>query len=86
VINIDNPTTVLHPSLRDRIDKSSIAREQIATFKVLNIEFYPRESHLVTFRDPWEFPVLFHPDCNHLVRKQMEDIAQKVASSAYYME
>lgn len=49
------------------------------TFKVLNIEFFPRESHVVTFRDPWEFPVLFHPGCNNLVRKQMEDVAQKVS-------
>lgn len=69
--------TVLHPALRDRIDKSTNAREQIATFKVLNVEFFPRESHLVTFRDPWEFPVLFHPACNSLVRQHMEDIAQK---------
>ncbi|KAK5117260.1 hypothetical protein LTR62_005877 [Meristemomyces frigidus] len=71
-------TAVLHPTLRDRIDKSSIAREQIALFKVLNVEFYPRESHLVTFRDPWSFLVLFHPACNHLVRQHMEDVAQKI--------
>jgi len=69
---------VLHPAMRDRIDKSQIAREQIALFRVLNIEFYPRESHLVTFRDPWAFPILFHPDCNNLVRQHMEDVAQKV--------
>lgn len=72
---------VLHPTLRDKIDRSTIAREQIALFKVLNIEFYPRESHLVTFRDPWSFPVLFHPACNHLVRQHMEDMAQKVSSN-----
>ncbi|KAG8628632.1 hypothetical protein KVT40_002497 [Elsinoe batatas] len=71
-------TSVPHPSLRDRIDKSPIAREQISTFKVLNVDFYPRESHLVTFRDPWEFPVFFHPDCNGHVRKQIEDVAQKI--------
>ena len=55
-----------------------MAREQISLFKVLNIEWYPRESHLVTFRDPWSFPVLFHPACNHLVRHHIEDLAQKV--------
>ncbi|KAK4494890.1 hypothetical protein PRZ48_014246 [Zasmidium cellare] len=71
-------TSLLHPSLRDRIDKSPAVRDQIALFKVLNAEFYPRESHLVTFRDPWSFPVLFHPACNNLVRQHMEDIAQKV--------
>ncbi|KAK5121712.1 hypothetical protein LTR85_004587 [Meristemomyces frigidus] len=71
-------TSLLHPALRDRIDNSQTAREQIALFKVLNAEFFPRESHLVTFRDPWSFPVLFHPGCNHLVRQHMEDIAQKI--------
>nr|OQO22060.1 hypothetical protein B0A51_09808 [Rachicladosporium sp. CCFEE 5018] len=71
-------TSLLHPALRDRIDKSSTAREQIALFKVLNVEFFPRESHLVTFRDPWAFPVLFHPACNGLVRQHMEDVAQKI--------
>lgn len=69
---------MLHPNLRGRIDQSPTAREQIALFKVLNVEFYPRESHVVSFRDPWSFPVLFHPGCNHLVRQHMEDIAQKI--------
>ncbi|KAK5136573.1 hypothetical protein LTR08_002587 [Meristemomyces frigidus] len=71
-------TSLLHPALRERIDKSPTAREQIALFKVLNAEFFPRESHMVTFRDPWSFPILFHPQCNHLVRQHMEDIAQKI--------
>ena len=71
-------TSLLHPALRDRIDQSQIAREQIDQFTVLNVEYFPRESHLVTFRDPWSFPILFHPACNQLVRQHMEDIAQKV--------
>ncbi|EMC91777.1 hypothetical protein BAUCODRAFT_28030 [Baudoinia panamericana UAMH 10762] len=71
-------TSLLHPALRERIDKSHKSREQIALFRVLNAEFYPRESHLVTFRDPWSFPILFHPGCNNLVRQHMEDIAQKI--------
>ena len=33
---------------------------------------------MVTFRDPWSFPILFHPSCNHLVRQHMEDVAQKI--------
>ena len=57
-----------------------MAREQIALLRVLNIDFYPRESHLVTFRDPWSFPILFHPACNQLVRKHMDELAQKVGS------
>lgn len=69
---------MLEPSLRDRIDKTPIAREQIALFKVLNVEFFPRESHLVTFRDPWSFFALYHPACNNLVKQHLEDVAQKV--------
>lgn len=44
----------------------------------LLIDFYPRESHLVVFRDPWSFPVLYHPACNSLVAKHMKALAQKV--------
>lgn len=64
--------------MKERLDKSSVAREQITVFRVLNIDFFPRESHLVTFRDPWSFPILFHPACNNLIRQHMEDLAQKV--------
>ncbi|GME21869.1 Sec1-like protein [Neofusicoccum parvum] len=59
-------TSLLPGPLRDRIDKSQMAREQIQLFKVLNVEYFPRESHVVTFRDPWSFPILFHPACNNL--------------------
>lgn len=72
---------MLHPTLRDRIDNSQTARSQIEQFRVLNVEFFPRESHLITFRDPYSFPVLFHPACNNLVRQHLEDIAQKVGTS-----
>ncbi|GAB7361643.1 hypothetical protein MBLNU230_g1694t1 [Neophaeotheca triangularis] len=71
-------TALLHPALRERIDTNGTARSQIALFKVLNIEFYSRESHLVTFRDPWSFPVFYHPQCSNLVRQHMEDVAQKI--------
>ncbi|KAF2143577.1 uncharacterized protein K452DRAFT_224633 [Aplosporella prunicola CBS 121167] len=73
-------TSLLPGPLRERIDKSTMAREQIVLFKVLNVEYYPRESHLVTFRDPWSFPVLFHPACNNLIRRHMEEMAQKIVS------
>lgn len=73
---------MLEPSLRDRIDKTPIAREQIALFKVLNVEFFPRESHLITFRDPWSFFTLYHPACNNLVKQHLEDVAQKVRKMA----
>jgi syntaxin-binding protein 1 len=70
--------TVLPPALRQRLDRSQMAQSQIADLKVVNIEFYPRESHIVTFRDPWSFPALYHPACNNLVPRHMADIAQKV--------
>ncbi len=71
-------TSVLDPHLRRRIDGSPIAKQQIAGFETLSIDYFPRESHLVTFRDPWSFPILYHPSCNGLVKKHMEDLAQKV--------
>ena len=73
-------TSLLPPEQRARLDQSRMARECIALLKVLNIDFYPRESHLITFRDPWSFPTLFHPACNSLVRRHMDDLAQKIVS------
>ncbi|KAH9887173.1 Sec1-like protein [Xylariomycetidae sp. FL2044] len=71
-------TAVLDPQLRRRIDGSALAKQQIAGFETLSIDFYPRESHLVTFRDPWSFPILYHPACNGLIRRHMQDLAQKI--------
>ncbi|KAK8231473.1 Sec1-like protein, partial [Phyllosticta capitalensis] len=73
-------TSLLPGPLRERIDKSANAREQIVLFKILSAEYFPRESHLITFRDPWSFPVLYHPACNNLVRRHMEELAQKIVS------
>lgn len=72
---------VLDPQLQSRINRLSSARELIADFRILNIDFFPRESHLITFRDPWSFPVLFHPACNHLIRDHLEGLAKKVSSN-----
>lgn len=55
-----------------------MARDRTADSRIMNINFYPRESHVVTFRDPWSFPVLFHPGCNHLIKNHLQDLAQKV--------
>ncbi|KAH8681230.1 Sec1 family superfamily protein [Xylariales sp. PMI_506] len=71
-------TAVLDPQLRRRIDGSPLAQQLIGGFETLSIDFFPRESHLVTFRDPWSFPVLYHPACNGLVAKHMRDLAQKI--------
>ncbi|KAJ5098706.1 hypothetical protein N7532_005707 [Penicillium argentinense] len=73
-------TSFLDPQQRARIDRSQMARDSIADYRIMNIDFYPRESHLVTFRDPWSFPVLFHPGCNHLIRHHLQGLAQKVVS------
>ncbi|KAL9127788.1 MAG: hypothetical protein Q9217_003394, partial [Psora testacea] len=73
-------TSLLPPEQRARLDQSAMARQSIATIRVLNIDFYPRESHLITFRDPWSFPTLFHPACNQLVRRHMDNLAQKMVS------
>lgn len=71
-------TTVLDPQLRRRIDSSALAKQQIAGFETLSVDYFPRESHVVTFRDPWSFPILYHPACNGLIRKHMQSLAQKV--------
>ena len=73
-------TSLLPPEQRARLDQSRTARECIALLKVLNVDFYPRESHLITFRDPWSFPTLFHPASNTLVRRHMDELAQKIVS------
>jgi len=73
-------TSLLPPEQRARLDQSAMAREQIALLRVLNIDFFPREARLITFRDPWSFPTLFHPACNQLVRQHMDELAQKIVS------
>jgi hypothetical protein len=78
-----NSNTVLPPPLRERLDRSSHAQQQIEMFKVLNLDYYPRESQVVTFRDPWSFPILYHPAASSLVRQHIADLAQKVVASFY---
>jgi syntaxin-binding protein 1 len=69
---------LLDPQMRRRIDSSRQAQEQLMGFETLSIDYFPRESHLITFRDPWSFPILYHPACNGLVRDHMQILAQKV--------
>lgn len=65
---------------RNQLIKTPELKANIESYKVLNIEFFAQESHLVTFRDPWETIYLFHPMCAGLVQNHIEDIAQKVCS------
>lgn len=71
-------TSLIDPSLRRRIDEFPGIRQLRASSQTLFVDFYPRETHLVTFRDPWSFPMLYHPACNPLVPKHMQALAQKV--------
>jgi hypothetical protein len=45
---------------------------------LLFVDFFPRESHLITFRDPSSFLVLYNPSCNDLVARHLRELAQKV--------
>ena len=71
-------TGVLDPKLRRRMDASP-SRERIAAYETLTIDFFPRQSHLITFRDPWSFPTLYHPGCNNLVRDHLQELAIKAS-------
>jgi syntaxin-binding protein 1 len=71
-------TNLLDPSLRRRIDDFPGIRQLRASSNTLFVDFCPRESHLVVFKDPWSFPMLYHPACNGLVPKHMQILAQKV--------
>jgi hypothetical protein len=73
-------TTLLPPQLKERIDRSQMAREQIRNFQTVHLDYHPRESHLITFKDPWSFPMLYHPACNPLVVQHMQDMAEKVCA------
>lgn len=71
-------TNLLDPGLRRRIDDHPMTRQMRASSKTLFVDFYSRESHLAVFRDPWSFPMLYHPACNSLIPKHMQVLAQKV--------
>jgi syntaxin-binding protein 1 len=45
---------------------------------MLLVDFYPRESHVVTFQDPSSFLVLYNPSCNDLVARHLRALASKV--------
>lgn len=70
-------TIVLDPQSRRRLHNSQMAQEQIGMFQVLSIDFCPKESHVATFVDPYSFPILYHPNCNNLVKEHMQSLAQK---------
>lgn len=60
-----------------------MARDMIVSMHTLNVDFYPRETRVATFRDPYSFPILFHPACNNLVREHLGDLARKVGNPCH---
>ncbi|KAI5801708.1 Sec1 family protein [Peziza echinospora] len=58
--------------------RNSPAWRYIAGQSVLSIDFFPRESHLFTFREPSSFFSLYHPDCRSVVRNHMVELARKI--------
>jgi syntaxin-binding protein 1 len=69
-------TGVLPDPLERRLD---VARRQMGgPPDRLLVDFYPRESHLITFRDPSSFLVLYNPTCNDLVAPHLRALASKV--------
>ena len=79
-------TALLDPQLRRRIDSSPTAQRQLGGFETLSVDYFPRESHVVTFRDPWSFPILYHPSCNPIVAAHMQSLATKVCLSSRNVE
>ncbi|KAK4165861.1 protein transport protein sec1 [Cladorrhinum sp. PSN259] len=61
--------------------KLEVARRYIAAQPPpLLVDFFPRESHLVTFKDPHSFLLLYNPFCNDIVGGYLKDLARKIAS------
>jgi syntaxin-binding protein 1 len=71
-------TNLIDPNLRRKIDDFPGVRQLRASSKTLFIDFYPRESHLITLRDPWSFPILYHRECDSLVAAHLKNLGQKV--------
>ncbi|GAB1318965.1 syntaxin binding protein 1 [Madurella fahalii] len=71
-------TGVLPDQQQRRLD---VARRQMGgPPDLLLVDFYPRESHLITFRDPHSFLVLYNPLCNDLVARHLRTLASKIVS------
>ncbi|EXJ78628.1 hypothetical protein A1O1_09029 [Capronia coronata CBS 617.96] len=73
-------TSQLPRSLAEEIFRSESRAALILESRTLNIEYFPRESHLVTFREPWSFHLLYHPACDSLVKSHLDALTQKIVS------
>lgn len=73
-------TSHLPRSLYDELFRSEARQRLVVECRSLNIEYLPRESQLITFRDPSSFHVLFHPACDALVKGHLDSLTQKIVS------
>lgn len=73
-------TSLIDPNLRRKIDEFPGVRQLRSSTKTLFVDFYPRESHLITFKDPWSFPILYHRECDSLVAGHLKTLGQRVRS------
>ncbi|EXJ63474.1 uncharacterized protein A1O5_11523 [Cladophialophora psammophila CBS 110553] len=73
-------TSQLPRNLGEELFRSESRAKLIVESRTLNIEYFPRECNLVSFREPWSFHVLFHPACDSLVKNHLDSITQKIVS------
>lgn len=73
-------TSTLPRSLGQDLYNSETRRQVIASTRDLNVDFYPRESHVVTFRADWSFHILYNPQCDQLIKSHLDSITHKIVS------
>jgi syntaxin-binding protein 1 len=73
-------TSQLPKSLGEDLFRSESRAQLIADSRALNVDYFPREANLVSFREPWSFHLLFHPACDSLVKSHLDNITQKIVS------
>ncbi|KIW21181.1 hypothetical protein PV08_01761 [Exophiala spinifera] len=73
-------TSQLPRHLSEEIFRSETRARSIIENRSLNIDFFPREANLITFREPWSFHVLYHPACDALVKNHLDALTQKIVS------
>lgn len=73
-------TSTLPRPLGQDIFSSEQRRQVIASTRDLNIDFFPRESNIVTFRAPWSFHILYNPQCDSLIKTHLDTLTQKIVS------
>ncbi|KAK4938806.1 syntaxin binding protein 1 [Elasticomyces elasticus] len=73
-------TSQLPRALGEEIFRSESRARLIVESRTLNIDFFPRESNLITFREPWSFHLLYHPGCDALVKNHLDALTQKIVS------